>query len=255
MAMSFLLEIEIEKIKLNPFQMRKKMKGLEELAQSIIEQGIVQPLVIKEEKDGYELIAGERRLRAAKLIGLKKIPCIVRKIEDKKEQLEIALIENIQRENLNSIEEAGAYQRLIKEFDFTQEMVAQKTGKSREKIANSLRLLNLPFYIQKALEDDKISEGHAKIILQAKGEEQKRGLFEKIIQENLSVRKAEEILKKIFQKNFGKTRDIFLEDLQGKLEEIFQTKVVLEKTKKGGKIIIHFYSDEELERITNGILE
>lgn len=250
-----LKEIEIEKIKLNPFQMRKEVENsnLEELARSISEQGIIQPLIIKEQEKGkYELITGERRLRAAKLAGLEKVPCLVRKIE-KKQQLEIALIENIQREDLNPIEEAEAYQKLIEKFELTQEMIAQRIGKSREKIANCLRLLKLPFSIQRAIEKRRISEGHAKVILQIKSEEQKRGLLEKIIRENLSVRKTEEIIKDLSRKISKKNEDLLQKNLQRELEEIFQTKVILKKKKEGGEIIIYFYSEEELKRIIDKV--
>ena len=185
------IEIPIGKIATNPQQPRHNFdeKELEELAGSIKEHGIIQPLVaVKIAPDQYELIAGERKLRAAKMAGLELVPVIVREEAGEREKLEIALIENIQRHDLNVLEEARAYKKLIEEFDLTQEDIAKRVSKSRSAVANKIRLLGLPIEIQRALQEGKITEGHARSILAIENQEKQRALFELILKENLTVR-------------------------------------------------------------------
>ena len=187
------LEVPIGKIALNPQQPRHDFaeEELRDLAASIKKHGIIQPLVAaKIAPEQYELIAGERRLKAASLAGLKMVPVIVREGEGEREKLEIALIENIQRKDLNVVEEARAYKKLIEEFDLTQEEISERVGKSRSAVANKVRLLNLPVEIQRSLIEGKISEGHARSILAVENPEKQRALFELILKNNLTVRQA-----------------------------------------------------------------
>ena len=199
-------QINIEKITPNPHQPRQEFshQELENLVNSIKEHGILQPLIISESNGKYELIAGERRLRAAKIIGFKKVPVIIR-LAKQQEKLELALVENVQRQNLNPMEEAEAYQKLSDEFKLTQEQIAKKVGKSRSAIGNTLRLINLPQEAKNALRNNKITEGHAKIILQLPTEKEKLKFLNKILKEQLSVRATEQasrtiIVKKHFRK-------------------------------------------------------
>jgi len=187
------LEVPIEKIASNPQQPRHDFdeKELAELADSIKEHGIIQPLVVvKIAPEQYELIAGERRLKASKLAGLKSVPVIIREEAGEREKLELALVENIQRHDLNAIEEARAFKKLIEEFDLTQEDVADKVAKSRSAVANKVRLLGLPIEIQRALEEGRITEGHARSILAIENPEKQSALFELILKDNLTVRQA-----------------------------------------------------------------
>ena len=199
----------------------------------------------------YELIAGERRLSASKIAGLEKVPVIVKK-PNAQEKLELALIENVQRHNLNVIEEAKAYLKLQEEFGLTQEEVAEKVGKSRSAVANTTRLLSLPIEIQRALVDEKISEGHARTILAISNPEKQRGFFQMILKENLTVRQAENRSREISvsghkRKIVEKDQTVALQE--DELGEIFGTKVLIKKSKKGGQIVIDFYSEEEFGAI------
>ena len=214
------LEVPIEKVASNPQQPRHNFdeKELQDLANSIKEHGVIQPLVVaKIAPDQYELIAEERRLKASKLAGLKMVPVIVREESGEREKLELALVENIQRHDLDVLEEARAYKKLIEEFDLTQEDVADKVGKSRSAVANKVRLLGLPIEIQRALTEGKISEGHARSILAIENPEKQRALFEMILKDNLTVRQTEEKVKEVTVSNskmarqwpFSKKRRIF----------------------------------------------
>lgn len=228
---------------------------LEELKNSIREQGVLQPILVRIKGDGYEVIAGERRLRAARSLKLEKIPVIVKTVTDK-EALEIALVENIQREELNPIEEARAFRKLIDEFQYTQEEVAQAVGKDRSTITNLLRVLNLPENIQQGVFDGTISVGHARTLLGVESDNEKNRIFEKIVKEALSVRELENIVKTQTQNPVG-IRKIKNENhknyeiikLEEDLQKILGTKVRVDASKKRGKIIIEYYSLEDLERV------
>ncbi len=232
---------------------------LKELSESIKEHGIMQPLVVVRKGGGYELIAGERRLRASKLAGLAKVPAIVRGDMDEQKKLEMAIIENVQRHDLNVIEEAKSYKKLADEFNLTQEEVAQKMGKSRSVIANRMRLATLPIEIQRALVDGKISEGHAKVILSLDNPEKQRGLYEQIVHNKLSVRDTERVLSAGFSGVGGEfvashtrgaktPQERLLEDQLG---AYFATKVVVKQKGKGGTIALSYYSEEELKDVLN----
>jgi ParB family transcriptional regulator, chromosome partitioning protein len=254
------LEIPIEKIASNPQQPRHVFdeKELADLAASIKEHGVIQPLVVvKIAPAQYELIAGERRLKASKLAGLKMVPVIVREEAGEREKLELALVENIQRHDLNVLEEARAYKKLIEEFDLTQEEVADKVGKSRSAVANKVRLLALPVEIQRALQDARITEGHARSILAVENSEKQRALFELILKENLTVRQVEEKVKEVtvatHQRRMGSAGISPFQAEEEALAAKLGTKVSIKKSGNGGKILIDFYSKEELDGILSKI--
>ena len=251
-------EILINSIELNPFQPRSKINEqlLEELALSIKGIGIIQPITVREIDNGkYQLITGERRLRAAKLAGLKKIAAFVR-IANDQDMLEMALVENIQREDLNAIDVAISYQRLTEECNLTQEDLSQRIGKKRATVSNYLRLLKLPPEIQLGIRDNKITMGHARALINIDDPNAQLKLYYQIIDEDLSVRKVEENARKI-----AKTKDNQegekayrlpkeYEDLRIHLSEFFNANIDFKRNNKGnGKIVIPFGSDEELERI------
>ena len=251
-----LLELPVKNIKPNPKQPREDFgyQELEDLIQSVKEHGILQPLIVsKIDEENYELIAGERRLRAAKMLNLKTIPTIVRAAKDE-EKLELALIENIQRKNLNPVEEASAFRRLIDEFNLTQDEVAHRVGKSRPVVANTLRLLNLPEEIQRALRNGKISESHARTLLSFANLKAQFKYFQKILKEALTVRQTESVVKRAKRGELPAANP----NLTAK-EELMRgalgTKVEIKESKKGGQIIIHFYSDGELNGIVKKILK
>ncbi len=251
------LTIDINLIKPNKDQPRKNFddEKLMELANSIKEHGIIQPIIVKEENNIYTIIAGERRWRAAKQLNLKEVPVIVKDLTEK-EVVEISLIENIIRENLNPIEEAMAYKRLLKEFDLTQEEISKQVSKSRSTIANALRLLNLDERIQGYLIEGVISEGHGRAILGLDNKESQYIVAQKVIDENLNVRQTESLVK-----NYGKhqedkepirkpVEDIYYKDIKVRLENHFNTKVNINNNSKNkGKIEIEYYSPEDLQRI------
>jgi ParB family chromosome partitioning protein len=248
-----IIEVDINLISPNPHQPRTNFDEgkLEELSLSIKEHGIIQPLIVTQNGAQFELIAGERRFEAAKKSGLKKVPVIVREAGEK-EKLELALTENIQRHDLNPVEEAKAYQKLITDFEMNQEEVAVKVGKSRSGVANKMRLLNLPIEIQKAIISGEISEGHAKAILALDNPEKQRALFELIKKNGLTVRQVEDKTKEVSVRSHQRTVNVdpAVKEMENKLMGILGTKVKLTKSGGGGKIIIEYYSDEEL----NGIL-
>ena len=258
--------IEIDKIKENPYQPRRDFneEDLKLLADSIREHGILQPLIvtkIEEEKPTgikvfYELIAGERRLRAAKIAGLNFIPAMIRGKTEERNKLELALIENIQRADLNAMEKARGYERLSKEFNLTQREIADRVGQSREAVANSIRLLQLPVEVQRAIETDKISEGHGKAIL-ALDNNQQSAFLNEIISKNLSVRAAESLsrqVKGVVKKVREGTLDPEAKEWESRLEEFLGTRVKLAKSGGRGNILIEFYSPEELNSILDKIL-
>lgn len=252
-----ILEIPVDKIQPNPLQPRTEFthSDLEDLINSIKLYGVIQPLIVTDLGDGnYQLIAGERRLRASKIAGLAKAPVIVRKAEDQ-EKLELALIENIQRKNLNALEEAVAYQKLIDEFNLTQEEAAKRLGKSRTVITNALRLLTLPEEIQKAIIEDKITAGHARVIAGLQDPKEQLEFLKKIVRFGLNVRDTENVAKKVMVKTHTRTvgNDPASSERENKLREALGTKVNIKKSGKGGEIVINFYSTEELDGIIKKI--
>ncbi len=251
-------EIELSKIEVNPFQPRTQFdeESLNELAKSIKEIGIVQPITVRKlNSNSYQLIAGERRFRASKIAGLKKIPAYVRLAEDDK-MLEMALVENIQREDLDSIEVAISYQRLIDECDLTQENLSDRVGKKRSTISNYLRLLKLPVEIQKGIREKQILMGHARALVNVENVEAQLSIFKMAVSQELSVRKIEELVR---EANSGapvtdQAKPTRLaeeyESLKDHLSKHFASKIDLKRNDKGkGKIIIPFKSDDDLERI------
>jgi ParB family chromosome partitioning protein len=249
-------EVEIFKIISNPHQPRKDFneERLKELSESIKKNGIIQPILVTKRGDQLEIIAGERRLKAAKLAGLSKVPVIIREANEQ-QKLELAIIENIQRHDLNPIEEANSYLKLSQEFGLNQEEVAQKVGKSRSAVANRLRLLQLPSEIQKALIEEKITEGHAKAILAVSDPEKQRALFEMIIKDKLTVRQVEGKTREISVRKHKRLINIDpeIKAVEDKLVGALGTKVKLNQSGQGGKIIIEFYSKEELNSLIEKI--
>ena len=250
--------IPISKIKKNPHQPRKNFdqKVLEELAASIKEKGVITPITVRLDKGGYILIAGERRVRASKLAKQKEIPAYIIEVTDESEMMEMALIENIQRENLNPIEEAEAYAVLQGEFDLAQIDIAKSVGKSRSTITNSLRLLQLPSEIKKSVRDSMISAGHGRAILAMKTRSGMLGLWRKILDRDLSVRGAEAIVKAKTDSKFtrkksnAKKKNAIVQKLEDEIISILGTKVRLNhKGKNGGSIVVDYFSEDDLERI------
>ena len=257
-------EISIYLIDNNSSQPRKSFddEKLSELAESIKNYGVVQPIVVKENSGRYVIVAGERRFRAARLAGLTKVPVIIRDF-DEKELLEVSLIENIQRENLNPIEEALAIKNLIDNYDITQEEAAERLSKSRPAVANSLRLLNLPEKVQDYVKDGKIQAGHARAILSVKGKQRQIEFAELIIEKDLSVREAETIAKKLSEnekiddkKDDNKKKlSPELNDAQERLCNLLGTKVMINGNEKKGKIVIEYYSKDDLIHIFDTLSE
>jgi ParB family chromosome partitioning protein len=254
-----IIYVHSEQIKPNPFQPREDFdqQNIEELAQSIKEKGVIQPLLVRRKGDNYELIAGERRLRAAKSMGLKEIPVIVRDVSDQ-DSLELALIENIQREELNPIEEAHAYQHLMDKFQVTQEKISEVLGKSRVAITNTLRLLKLPHEIQGEMKKGRISFAHGRALLEIEDLNYQRKLAQDIITKGLSVRELENLIKSVrpksIKRNIGQgQREPLVAILEEQLQHALATKVRISKRKKRGHINIEFYSPEDLQRIVNVI--
>ena len=254
-------KVKITKVEPNRAQPRKNFDedSLIELADSIRQFGVLQPLLVQKKGDYYEIIAGERRWRAAKMAGLKEIPVIIREYSHQ-EMVEIALIENIQRENLNPIEEAQAFKRLLEEFQLKQDEVAERVSKSRTAVTNSMRLLKLDEKVQQMIIDDMISTGHARALLAIEDKEQQYILANKIFDEKLSVRETEKLVKDLKKPKKEKTKkdtsnDFIYRDLEEKMRSVIGTKVSVNQKSKGkGKIEIEYYSDEELEHIFEMIM-
>ena len=255
------LRVPLNKIRPSALQPRKEFsdEALRELADSIREQGVVQPLIVRERNGFFELIAGERRWRASQLIQLPEIPVIVREADDRM-VLELALIENLQRENLNAIEEAHGYAQLAEQFQLTQEEIALKVGKSRAAVANATRLLKLPATVQKFVREGRISVGHAKVILGLTDEKNQTHAAERVIKEGLNVRQTEGLVAKLQSRGSRVAAakpetvaapggDPHVADVESKLREVFATKVKLNYTQGKGTVEIFFFSDAELERI------
>ncbi|OQX62072.1 MAG: hypothetical protein B5M56_07475 [Desulfococcus sp. 4484_241] len=251
---------DIDLIHPNRFQPRASFdpRELESLAQSIKKDGIIQPVVVRKSDGGFELVAGERRLRAARLAGLSRIPALVREISDT-QHLVYSIVENVQRENLNPLEEAQGYYMLIKEFGFSQEDVAQAVGKSRSAVANILRLRNLPEHIKESIADGAISMGHARALLAARTPQQQNSLWQAILSKGLSVRQTEELVKqdgaqtkeKAAKKDKKKnsSNDAYFSDVESNLARALGTRVRIRRTGKRGKIEIEFYSNDDLDRL------
>jgi len=251
--------LALDRIRPSPFQPRKEFsaEALQELADSIKAQGVIQPLIVRERNGGFELIAGERRWRAAQLLGLKEVPVIVREADDRT-VLELALIENLQRENLNPVEEAQGYQQLIEHFDLRQEDVATKVGKSRTLVANSLRLLKLDADVQSYLRNGQLSVGHAKVILGLAGAAEQKLAAERILRDSLNVRDTETLVARLQHvaapaKGNGAAKAqpsaSHVADLENRLRERFGTKVQLRYKQGKGSLEIRFFNDDDLERI------
>ncbi|MGE5627093.1 MAG: ParB/RepB/Spo0J family partition protein [Solirubrobacterales bacterium] len=249
--------ISINLIRPNELQPRKNFDEdkILQLSESIKEHGIIQPIVLKKTENNYIIVAGERRWRAAKAAGLKEVPAIVMELTDK-QVLEISLIENIQRQDLNPIEEAIAYKRLLDEFSFTQEELSKRIGKSRTAITNTLRLINLDKRVQEYVIDCVITEGHGRALLGISDPDLQYSTAQKIIDENLSVRETEKLVNKLNSKAKEvevkvENTDTYINDIRNKLEERFDTKIVVSNKNNKGKIEIEYYSNDDLERILN----
>ena len=252
------LTVKISKVEPNRSQPRKQFDedALLELSESIKQYGILQPLLVSDKTDYYEIIAGERRWRSAKLAGLKEVPVIIKELSDQ-QVVEISLIENIQREDLNPIEEAMAYKRLIEEFSLKQDEIAERVSKSRTAVTNSMRLLKLDSRVQQMLIDEMISAGHARAILSITEPETQYSVAMKVFDEKLSVRETEKLVKKLLEPvkerkgSLGSTtEDVIYESLEEKMKGIMGTKVHIQRKKNNkGKIEIEYYSRDELERI------
>lgn len=247
--------VDINEVEPNFDQPRKKFdeEELGELSKSILEHGIIQPLIVRNKNGKYEIVAGERRYRAARLAGVNELPIIVKDFTDQ-ETLEVALVENIQRENLNAMELACAYSLLMEQFDLTQDQVADKVGKSRPSVTNIMRLLNLTPYAQEKLRDDEISFGHARALLAVKDSKIQKQLVDIITEKGLSVRETEKYIANIQNKENDKKpkkedNNPFYREIQENLQRLLGTKVVISKGSKKGKIEIEYYSEEELSRI------
>ncbi len=262
------LEVELGRIEPNPRQPRRQLEpaALEALAASIREHGVLQPLVVTRLESAaggerYRLIAGERRWAAAKLAGLVRVPVVVREASPR-ELLELALVENVQRADLNPLEEAAAYQQLIEEFGLTQEEIGRRVGKSRFAIANTLRLLNASAAVQQAVLDGELTEGHARAILGLRDKEAQRRVVAQVIEHGLSVRATEELVRRLqepapaaIQRRAGRARrPPELEELEERLRAALGTKVSLTRSKRGGRLSIFFYDDEQLQSLLDRLV-
>lgn len=262
--------VDINLISPNPYQPRKEFSDekLNELAESIRIHGVIQPLLVREYQGKYQLIAGERRLRASKLVGLTEVPIVIRDMSDQV-MMEVALVENLQREDLNPIEEAEAYRRLMEEFKITQDEIAKRVGRSRPAIANTLRLLNLPSEIQSDLAKGTLTMGHARPLLSLKTAEEQLRLWQTIQNDQLTVRQTEEMIKQMINPtnvsretkksnkklDFKASRDPNLLQLEEELQLSLATKVIIKPDKLGGKIEINYYSDEDFERLCERLIQ
>jgi ParB family chromosome partitioning protein len=250
------MECDVDLIQPNRYQPRSHfaVEELTQLSESIRKQGVLQPILVRKLDRGYELVAGERRLRAAKMAGLNKVPVMVKEVT-KAQMLEIAIVENIQRENLNPIEEAEAYQRLITEFGLTQEQASERVGKSRSAVANFLRLLQLPDGIKVSITKGQLSMGHARALLGAPNRSQQETAWRVIIRKSLSVRQTEDLIKRLctaketVARKKSTTEDRHLASVADNLSRQFGTKVQIKRRGKKGKLEIEFYGNDDLNRL------
>jgi ParB family transcriptional regulator, chromosome partitioning protein len=249
-------EINVKELRPNPYQPRKTFQqdAIDELKESILEHGILQPLVVRKSIKGYEIVVGERRFRAAKEAKLTTVPAVVRELTEQ-QMMELAVLENLQREDLNPIEEGQAYQTLMEKLKFTQEEVAKRLGKSRPHVANHIRLLSLPAKIQELISNGKISMGHGRALLGLRQKAKLPALVDKIVQESLNVRQLEKLIQQLNEnvpretKKPEKKKDVFIQEREHSLRERFGTTVNIKQSKNKGKIEIEFFSKEDLERI------
>jgi len=253
---SNVLEIDVGDVSPNPFQPREDFDeiALEELKKSIAEKGVIQPITVRRFNAGYQLIAGERRLRAVIALGLKFIPAYIIHVESDEDMLELSLIENIQREDLNPLDVARAYRRLIDQCHLTQEQVAQKVGKDRSTVTNFMRLLKLPAEVQDSLKTKQIDMGHARALITIDNSEDLLRVWKKILAEGLSVRKVENAVKKLKEPirpaiTNQQTKPYMVVEAENKLQQIYGTKVIITVGKGGGKLEFEFYSNDDLTRI------
>lgn len=253
----YIIELEPSKIIQNPTQPRKKFEEdkIRELANSILEKGIIQPIIVREKEGKYEIVAGERRYRAAIEAKMKKIPAIIKNVDDE-ESLELAIIENVQRENLNPIEEGEAYKLLIEKYSYTQEELAKRLGKNRTTITNKIRALKLPEDIKKMMAEGRISSGHAVAVMSIEDEKEQINFAKMLEEGNITVREAEKISKEIKEKAGKKSKKIVdkkkieIIEMENRLRDFLGTKVKIKESKENrGKIEIEFYSEGDLERI------
>jgi len=254
-----LMELAIDQIAPNPYQPRKTFNeaSIEELARSVRQHGIVQPLVVTRSGDRYKLIAGERRYRAAQKAGLTTVPVVVKEMMGDGEALQIALIENIQREDLNPIEEAQAYHQLHEEFGLTQEEISKQVGKERSTVANFLRLLKLPDNVKKLLASGQLSMGHARALLAVESQKKQEQLAERVVKRNLNVRQTEMLASESSPKTVEKKekeKDVFTRDAEDKLQRTLRTKVEIDRRRRGGVIHIRFASEDDLIRVVDDLM-
>ncbi|HWI48843.1 MAG TPA: ParB/RepB/Spo0J family partition protein [Rummeliibacillus sp.] len=245
----------IRDIRVNPYQPRKVFdeEALQELAQSIKEYGILQPIILRRKDSKYEIVVGERRFRAAKLANLTEVPAVIRDLNDS-QMMELAILENLQREDLTPIEEAEAYHSLMEHLNLTQEELSKRIGKSRPHIANHVRLLTLPKEIQKLVNEGKLTMGHGRTLLGLKNKKQIPIVADKVMKQQLNVRQLEDLVHSLNEDvpretNKKVNRDIFIEEKESQLRDYFGTNVLIKKTKNKGKIEIEFFSEDDLERI------
>jgi ParB family chromosome partitioning protein len=254
-----LAEIPISQIQPNPYQPRKTFNeaSIEELARSVREHGIVQPLVVTRAGDKYKLIAGERRFRAAQKAGLTTVPALIKEMMQEGDALQIALIENIQREDLNPIEEALAYHQLHDDFQLTQEEISKRVGKERSTVANFLRLLKLPDPVKKLLASGQLSMGHARALLAIESPKKQEQLADRVVRKNLNVRQTEMLASESSPKTTEKKekeKDVFTRDAEDKLQRTLRTKVEIDRRRRGGVIHIRYGSEDELIRVVDELM-
>ncbi len=257
-----ILQVSVDDLTPNPRQPRKDFdpKQLQELADSIAAHGVLQPLVVSpsEEGDGYQLIVGERRLLAARIAGLERVPVILRQVEEE-EYLAFALIENLQRTDLNPLEVAEGYQQLASDFNLSHEAIAKWVGKSRAAVTNTMRLLKLSVQVRTALRNDVISEGHARALLGLPSAQAQNAALQTVKKLNLNVRQTEELVRRLSGEKRKRTKKVErspdVSDIEEKLREALGTRVTLRRSRRGGSIVIHYYSDEELNALIDRILE
>ncbi|WP_342542595.1 ParB/RepB/Spo0J family partition protein [Paenisporosarcina sp. FSL H8-0542] len=248
-------KVSVRDIKVNPYQPRKIFDetALAELTESIKEHGVLQPIILRRRDKSFEIVVGERRFRASKAAGLKEIPAVIREFTDQ-QMMEIAILENLQREDLTPIEEADAYQNLMENLSLTQEQLAFRLGKSRPHIANHIRLLSLPDVVRELISSNKLSMGHGRALLGLKRKKLIPSIAEKVMKENLNVRQLESLVQRMNEDVSRETskvpnKDIFIKEKESQLREYFGTTVSIKKSKNKGKIEIEFFSEDDLERI------
>ncbi len=249
-------EVKLKDIRPNPYQPRKHFdeEAIQELKESILQHGVLQPIIVRKSIKGFEIVAGERRHRASKAAGLDLIPVVVREFTEQ-QMMELALLENLQREDLTAIEEAQAYQALIEHLDITQEMLAKRIGKSRPHIANHIRLLALPEGVRTFISEGKLSMGHGRALLGLRKKDKLNAVVQKILKEQLNVRQLEQLVHQLNENVSRETlkpkkeKDVFIKERESVLRDKFGTSVSISRTKKKGKIEIEFFSSDDLNRI------